>query len=160
MNNFFLLSNVDYDYEEKFFLEGPEAMTEEQFNALCTSLVPEAGRQALEEAKPVKHYDSGEEYQDMVNPTQIMQTLVKLLEQRGFKQFRPKACHISGSYIGGMEDYKRDTQRYDPETPAEAEKPENIQYQLKDVLLPICEHNEKEYERMNAKRKILRHPAE
>ena len=145
MKNFFFLSNCDYDYEEKFFLEGPD-VTEEEFHKLCGSLMEQAGMIALEKSR-----QSDETYK-VVGGSQIMDELVKLLEPHGYKKFRPKEASFSGYYLGNMDSYQYMTEGRDGMKP-EAEDPRTIHFHLKGAHKAICEHNQVEYDKVQEARK-------
>ena len=96
MNTFFNFYTIDLsDYEEReiFYFVGPASYTEDDFNNLCKSLIPEATLIALSKSSnaDIENYDG------IISMLGIILELSKLLEIKGFKEILPKTCSFSGS---------------------------------------------------------------
>lgn len=97
MNNrpIFNLIYTSWDWEKHFHFYGPENSTLEQFQDLCDDLLPEAGyRTALR----ISHADGG----GWINWNEVVESLIPLLEQRGYLRFELPNHTINGSGTIGI----------------------------------------------------------
>lgn len=91
----FNLVYSSWDYEETYFFYGPENSTQEQFQDLCEALIPQAGQLAVERQKH-------EEYETWVTWTDVVESLIPLLERQGYQRFDLPKFTVVGSGIIGM----------------------------------------------------------
>lgn len=88
---------ADFDWKEHFFLEGPEGTTSEEFKKLCNRLLPKAGyRAALKSLSPKQ--------KGWIGWRDVVESLVSLLEQRGYQRVSLETVEVSGGNIVGIDD--------------------------------------------------------
>jgi hypothetical protein len=90
----FVLGYSYYEEYVPYFLHGPEDVTQEEFKALCDSLLEEAGYRAVANAD-----DSWVGWQ------QVVESLIPLLEQQGYQRFEPVENIYWGPGIIDEHDY-------------------------------------------------------
>lgn len=86
--NFYVLAYAHYEDYVPFFLTGPD-MTEDSFNELCSSLIEQAGTNAVKSI-------NGDSY---IGWQEVVELIIPLLEEKGFIHIIPKKCEIFGSGI-------------------------------------------------------------
>lgn len=96
MNKFFNFYTIDlsgYEEREIFYFVGPASYTENDFDNLCKSLIPEATLIALAKSSnaDIENYDG------IISMFGLIIEVSKLLETKGFKEIVPKTSSFSGS---------------------------------------------------------------
>lgn len=93
MDKLFRLRWGDYDTERNFFFEGPE-MSQEDFQKLCESLMPEV----VDEAISMRGRIGGGYTRDQEIGWYIFMDILafKILPKHGFKLFQPKIAQFNG----------------------------------------------------------------
>lgn len=89
--NFFVLAWAHWEDYVPYFFSGPD-MTEEEFEKLCVSLAPQAGRNVIAEEK-------NREYTCYIGWHEVVTAIIPLLEEKGFTHLKPKRAVFSGSGI-------------------------------------------------------------
>jgi hypothetical protein len=82
----------DYDWQDHHFLEGPDNVTVEEFNKLCTSLLPKAGYQTVLRYLTTKK--SG-----WICWDDVVESLIPLLEEQGYQRVSLDSYHLGGSNV-------------------------------------------------------------
>lgn len=92
MENLFVLSYSHYEETANYYLEGPEGISQKDFQNICDNLLDDAAFQAVLQ-------NSLDQYLPPVGWPDIVEILVPLLEKQGFKLFKPKMVDYWGSGI-------------------------------------------------------------
>lgn len=92
----FILAYTDYETYVPFLLYGPENVTEEEFKALCDSLLEEAGYNSLKE-------------ESWIGWNNVVESLIPLLEKQGYRRFNPPKVSYFGPGIIDEFDYRADS---------------------------------------------------
>jgi hypothetical protein len=85
----------DYEWSKHYYFEGPEESSRQEFELLCQQLLPRAGYRAmLKQSSP----NQG----GWICWSDVVESLIPLLEKQGYLRFTLDNCHIEGSGIIGI----------------------------------------------------------
>jgi hypothetical protein len=94
MKNLFILNQTYYDSYYRYFFEGPENISQEEFKEMCNSFLEQASYKAI-----TAQYNEREYGPTWIGWSEIVEALVSVLEKRGFRRFVPKEVTYFGSGI-------------------------------------------------------------
>lgn len=107
--NFFMLTKSHYDGSYSFHFIGPASVSEEQFKSICDGLLDDSALLALTNSvEQVKKWNEEEPDNEgfggylgsYVGWGDIVEAMIPLLEEKGFKHFKPKeVCYVGGEII-------------------------------------------------------------
>lgn len=92
IKNLFVLEYSYYEEYYAFYFEGPENVTRAQFKATCNELLEKAGYNAIVAERK-------DEYPSFVGWRHVVESMVPLLEQQGYRCFMPKRASFWGGGI-------------------------------------------------------------
>ena len=96
-NNIFDLVYSDYEWQEHYFFEGPKGSTLEDFEKICSQLLPKAGyRAALKKSTPKEG--------GWICWSDVVESLISLLEEQGYQRITLNSYHMDGGTIIGIND--------------------------------------------------------
>ena len=103
-DNVFDLVYSDYEWQEHYFFSGPADSTLEDFRKLCDHLLPQAGYKATIKRSDLKKGG-------WICWSDVVESLISLLEEQGYQRVKPDSYEISVSCHGniiGLEDNDED----------------------------------------------------
>lgn len=99
IDNIFALVYSDYDTQDYYFFNGPEGISQEDFEKLCGELIPKAGyRAALQKLYPKEG--------GWICWRDVVESLISLLEQQGYQRISLDSYRMAGGNIIGISNYE------------------------------------------------------
>lgn len=88
----FCLRHNDYEAANIYYFMGPDNVSHEQFNTLCSTLLDEAAINAIVSEKK-------KQYKSVIGWFEIVENMIPLLEKQGYYIFKPIFADFNGSYF-------------------------------------------------------------
>lgn len=100
MKGLFVIAHSYYEEYSPYYFEGPETATKEDFEKACQSLLEQAGYNAI-------LMEQKDAHPSFIGWNSVVESMIPLLEQQGYRHFKPPIVRYWGGIIDSYEDAKK-----------------------------------------------------